>query len=70
MINNIIILFTMVIAVIMYKKGKINWLLITIGVAYICMPVVRYGVNSGINSAYVITLVCFLIFLDSFFKRK
>ena len=60
----------MAIAVVQYRKQKMSWLLVTIGVSYVCMPVIKYGVDSGLNSAYVITLVSFLMFVDSFLKGK
>ena len=70
MINNIIIFTILCVCILLYSQKKIDKMLIVIGISYVCMPVIKIGVNNGINSAYVLTFVLTVLFVHSFlFKR-
>ena len=69
-VNNIIIFLASVCTLIFYARKKYVFAFWMLGVSYVCLPVVKMSSGRGINSAYALTLVCMLIFVHSFIKKR
>lgn len=69
-VNNIIILLVSICTLILYARKKYVSTFCLLGISYVCLPVIKMSSGKGINSAYVLTLVCMLIFINSLIKKR
>ena len=69
-INNIIIFLVVVYIIVQYQKKQLNNVCVALMVAYVCLPVIKFSGERGINSAYIVTLVICVLFGIQLIKKN
>lgn len=69
-INNIIIILVVVYIIVQYQKKQLNNVCVALMVAYVCLPVIKFSGERGINSAYIVTLVICVLFGIQLIKKN
>ncbi len=69
-INNFIILVISIFIVVQYYRKNYLYSFIVLGMSYICLPVFKLGSGRGLNSAYFLTMICFLFFVHTLLKKR